>query len=193
MSSKTAKIVRLAGVGDILLERSLRARHITITVKPFKGVRIAVPRGVSFQEALAVAQSKVVWLQVHLARMASIECALRERKKEPTINRVQARRWLLERLADLARMHGFSYNKAFVRNQKTRWGSCSHKNNISLNLHLTQLPQRLADYTILHELVHTRVKNHGPLFWAELGKYIPDPKKLDRELNQYWMVLVDAE
>jgi predicted metal-dependent hydrolase len=189
-----SKRVNLQGVGEVVLERSRRARHINLSVKPFKGVRIAVPRGVSFQEALAVAHAKSRWLRAHVGRMALIEQQIRALNQAPDrIDRVQARRFLVDRLASLAKQHGFDYNRVFVRKQRTRWGSCSRQNNINLNVQLVRLPEALRDYTLLHELVHTRIKNHGPLFWEALGRILSDPKGLDRELNQYWMVLVDAD
>jgi predicted metal-dependent hydrolase len=97
---------------------------------------------------------------------------------------------LVPRLAHLAALHGFTYNRVSVRGQKTRWGSCSHKNNISLNRMLVHLPEALVDYILLHELVHTRIKNHGRLFWEALTQCLPNARSLDRELNQYWMLLV---
>lgn len=184
------KTIHLTGVGEILLERSHRARHINLSVKPFKGVRIAVPRGVSFQEAMAVARSKSGWLKDHLERMALLEQQILALKQKPDINRDQARRVIVQRLDHLAARHGFTYNKLFVRNQRTRWGSCSARNNINLNINLLHLPPALMDYTILHELVHTRVKNHGPRFWETLEQCLPGARTLDRELNQHWMLLM---
>jgi hypothetical protein len=189
-----SKKVNLQGVGEVVLERSRRARHINLSVKPFKGVRIAVPRGVSFQQALAVAHAKSSWLKIHLGRMVLIEQQILALKKAPgVVDPVHARRILVARLAQLAQQHGFVYNRVFVRNQRTRWGSCSRQNNINLNINLVRLPEALRDYTILHELVHTRIKNHGPLFWEELVRVTPDARALDRELNRYWMVLVDTD
>ena len=185
------KKVRLEGVGDIMLERSSRAKYVNLSVRPFKGVRVAVPRGISFEQAVAVAQSKTQWLQAHLARMVLIERQIMERKKNPPLDLLSGRRRLVERLAYLAAQHGFSYNKVFVRRQKTRWGSCSHQNNINLNINLVRLPPELIDYTLLHELVHTRIKNHGPGFWAELSRYIPTAREMDREMNRYWSFLMD--
>lgn len=188
-----SKKVNLQGVGEVVLERSRRARHINLSVKPFRGVRIAVPRGVSFQQALAVAHAKSSWLKVHLGRMVLVEQQILALQKGPGgVDPVQARRMLVARLAQLAQQHGFVYNRVFVRNQRTRWGSCSRQNNINLNINLVRLPAALRDYTLVHELVHTRIKNHGPFFWAELARIIPDAKALDRELNRYWMVLVDT-
>lgn len=194
MGTMESKKVNLQGVGEVVLERSRRARHINLSVKPFRGVRIAVPRGVSFQQALAVAHAKSSWLRVHLGRMVLVEQQILALKNAPeVIDPVQARRVLVARLAQLAQQHGFAYNRVFVRNQRTRWGSCSRQNNINLNINLVRLPAALRDYTIVHELVHTRVKNHGPLFWAELARIIPDAKALDGELNRFWMVLVDTD
>ena len=100
-----------------------------------------------------------------------------------------ARRQLVARLQALAMKHGFKYRRVFIRNQKTRWGSCSHQNNINLNINLVMLPSDLSDYIILHELVHTRVKNHSPAFWQELSKFIDNPKALDRKLDRYRALL----
>jgi predicted metal-dependent hydrolase len=71
-----------------------------------------------------------------------------------------------------------------IRNQKTRWGSCSAKNNLSLNIKLALLPDELRDLILVHELVHTRIKNHGPDFWRELKSIYPDARKLDRQVNR---------
>ena len=100
------------------------------------------------------------------------------------IDRVEARKKLVSRLNELSGQHGFSYNKVFMRNQKTRWGSCSGKNNISLNMKLVRLPYEMIDYVLLHELVHTRIKNHTNEFWTELNRLVGDAKKIDRRLNE---------
>jgi predicted metal-dependent hydrolase len=92
---------------------------------------------------------------------------------------------LVERLAELARRHGFAYNRVFVKNQRTLWGSCSSTNNINLNANLVRLPDELRDYVILHELVHTRHRNHSRAFWAALDRLVGDGKGLQRRLRQY--------
>jgi len=82
--------------------------------------------------------------------------------------RREAKKYLPDRLAALATKYGFKYNKVFIKNHRSRWGSCSEKNNINLNLHLMRLPDALIDYVLLHELVHTEIKNHSPAFWARV-------------------------
>ncbi|MFC1990575.1 M48 family metallopeptidase [Chloroflexota bacterium] len=77
-----------------------------------------------------------------------------------------------------------------IRNQKTRWGSCSHKNNINLNMKLVLLPDELVDYVILHELVHTRIHNHSKRFWVELDKYVGDGKLMTSRIKKTGMGLL---
>ncbi len=101
------------------------------------------------------------------------------------INRAKARKKLVKRLDELTVKYGFSYNRVFVRNQKTRWGSCSVRNNINLNVNLVTLPRELMDYVILHELMHTRIKHHGKIFWKEMDLLIGNARQLDKELNRY--------
>ena len=66
---------------------------------------------------------------------------------------------------------------------KSRWGSCSYNNNISLNLWMMFLPKNLKDYIILHELVHIKIKNHSKEFWIELGKICENPRLFNKRLN----------
>ena len=84
----------------------------------------------------------------------------------------------------------FEYNRVFIKEQKTRWGSCSGQNNINLNVNLVRLPQELIDYTLLHELVHTRIKNHSPRFWSQLDDLLGDAKRLDKKLSKYQVLLI---
>jgi predicted metal-dependent hydrolase len=177
--------VRIKGVGDVLLERSIRAKHMGLSIRPFRGVRVAVPRGVTFAAAEKFAQSKTNWIKKHLRKMAAIEKQAEFLKETKPIDRVKAKKYLIERLDELCRQNGFKYNRIFVKSQKTRWGSCSDKNNINLNVNLVRLPDQLIDYVILHELVHTEIKDHSQLFWDELSKFVKDPKNLDKKLRQY--------
>ena len=187
MESKT---VHLAGVGDIRLERSQRAKYVNISVRPLKGVRVAVPRGMSFETAEAFAESKKEWIRKHLETVLQDEKLADHLNRCAPIDRQSARRLIIARLSELAEKYGFSYNKAFVRSQKTRWGSCSHKNNINLNVNLARLPEHLMDYAIIHELVHTRIKNHSREFWVEIEKYIQNARQVDKELDDYRMCLI---
>lgn len=101
------------------------------------------------------------------------------------VMRWEAKIYLPKRLKELAEKHGFKYQNVTIKNASTRWGSCSSTNNINLNLHLMRVPEHLIDYVLLHELVHTVVKNHGEKFWLMLEQVCPNAKKADKEMNKY--------
>ena len=185
-----SKTCIIDGIGPILLERSKRARRINISVKPFKGVRVAVPLRVSYRSAEQFAHSQSEWIKKQLTRMRRNEdMHKRITQNLSELDQDTARKILVKKIADLANQHGFTFNKVSIRNQKTRWGSCSAKNNISLNMELARLPEKLSDYVILHELLHTRIKNHGKKFWRELENIVDDAKGLRNRLREYGFLL----
>jgi hypothetical protein len=99
--------------------------------------------------------------------------------------RIEAKLYLPYRTMQLSNKYNIEYNKLFIRNQKTRWGSCSSKKNINLNLQLMRLPYHLIDYVIIHELVHIKHHNHGKDFWKALTTIIPDAISLHADLKKY--------
>ncbi|HSO87345.1 MAG TPA: SprT family zinc-dependent metalloprotease [Draconibacterium sp.] len=102
------------------------------------------------------------------------------------IYRFEARKILPPRLIELAQKHGFQVNKINIRNNKRNWGSCSARNNISLNLQMMKLPDELIDYILLHELVHTKIKNHGLLFWQKLDELTGSKaRELSKQVRRY--------
>jgi predicted metal-dependent hydrolase len=104
---------------------------------------------------------------------------------------IALKRWLTRKAQDhlldwLKRMSdetGLSYAAASIRQQQTRWGSCSWRRLISLNARLLFLPPNLVTYVLLHELCHTRHLNHSQRFWRLVEFYLPDYRKLDRQLR----------
>ena len=98
-----------------------------------------------------------------------------------------AKKVLPQRLETLARKHGFSYNRCTLRDVHTRWGSCSSKGNINLNIYLVLLPDRLVNYVVLHELCHTIEMNHSEQFWTLLDKAVAPAKakELRAELKKH--------
>jgi predicted metal-dependent hydrolase len=180
----SCQVINIDDIGSILLERSKRARRVVISIRPIKGVRVAVPDRVSFRDALKFVHLKKTWIKKHLDRMEKYHNQRTSLEDCPTIDRTEAREVLTTRLAQLAKQHGFRYNKVSIRNQRTRWGSCSSRNNLSLNVRLMSLTQELVDYVLLHELVHTRIHDHSKRFWKELDKYVGDGKEMASRLSQ---------
>lgn len=99
--------------------------------------------------------------------------------------RNEARKYFEHRVQYLAAHNGFHYNKIFIRSQKTRWGSCSKKRNLSFNWKLIKAPLYIIDYLILHELVHTEFMNHSKRYWQKVQSLYPDYKIASRWLKEH--------
>ena len=99
--------------------------------------------------------------------------------------RQMATRELPQRVLELAARHGLTVRSITVRNQKSRWGSCSRRGTISLNWRLIQTPAFVSDYICLHELMHLRQMNHSPGFWQEMERVCPDYRMAERWLKEH--------
>jgi predicted metal-dependent hydrolase len=181
-----SQTVQIEGIGEVLLVHSRRARRIIMTIRPGKGIRVAMPYRTAFSTAEHFVSRHKTWVEKYVSRMKEYEKRKRAFNEAfAATDKKAAREKIIARLAELAKQHGFTYRKASIRNQRTRWGSCSGKGDISLNIKLVALPQELADYVILHELTHTKVHNHSKEYWQELGKYVQDGKAKAKQLVEY--------
>jgi predicted metal-dependent hydrolase len=180
-------ILNIPPLGSVVFAQSKRAKRMSISIRPFKPVRVAFPLKVSFKKAQQYLLKNLGWAKKNLDYVRKIE-----KEHEVTLNgnpkppKTKSKTILRNRLREMANRHGFKYNKVFIRNQKTRWGSCSDLNNINLNINLTSLTRELMDYVILHELVHTKIKDHSKKYWAQLDKYIGGrAKEFDKKLKKH--------
>jgi predicted metal-dependent hydrolase len=96
----------------------------------------------------------------------------------------EAEQLLPGRLELMAKTYSFEYKEVRVRSMHTRWGSCTNKGDISLNIYLMMLPWELIDYVLLHELTHTKHLHHGEAFWSALEAIMPDIKRRKKELKR---------
>ncbi len=185
--------INIEGVGPVLFEKTKRrARNLNISIMPSEPVRVSVPRRVSFEKARELIQAKLSWIRKHSDRMKRLQEDHSSKLVDVSqMSYAEKKCCLIKRVAELAKQHAFRYNKILIRNQRTLWGSCSLRNNISLNIKLAQLSGRLSDYVILHELIHTRIKNHSRDFWAELSRLTGDAKALSAEVKSYHLGLME--
>ncbi len=178
--------LELNDIGLVSICRSPKAQRLSIAIKARDSIKATVPRHMPLKEAKKWISLKAAWIRKQIIKLENterIEGFFTQTEKK------EAKRILVSRLGELAAQHDFSYNKIFIRNQKTRWGSCSRRNNINLNLKLVRIEPFLRDYVILHELVHTRIKNHSIIFWEELARHIKNPKNVDKQLKKYRLAL----
>lgn len=92
---------------------------------------------------------------------------------------------ITKRVDHYSSIMGVSIGRISVRNQKTRWGSCSSKGNVNFNYRLYYMEEDLLDYVVVHELAHRKHMNHSPAFWREVAKYCPDYSECRRRLKNY--------
>lgn len=178
--------------GTVEIVRHPRARRMRLRVAPGMKISVTMPPRIPLYAAKRFVKDHHGWIAEQRKKMAGKQPILDERIEAlRSLDKEASKKELKSRLASLARYHGFAYNRVFVKNQKTIWGSCSSKQNINLNIQIAALPKHLQDYVLLHELVHTVVPNHSAKFWAELARVINSPEKLRAELKQYHIVDID--
>ena len=140
----------------------------------------------NFDNLKSVVRSNTIFVYIPKELdVLSNEVQMEIRKAIERAWRKEAKAYLPDRVNHLANKNDFSFNRVSVQNSKTRWGSCSVNNNINLSLHLMRLPDHLIDYVILHELSHTKVKNHSPHFWHLLDQVSGNARVLDKEVKSY--------
>jgi predicted metal-dependent hydrolase len=185
LPERCATTVEIPRVGPVTIVKSDRARHIRITISPDQTIRLIIPMRESMEKGQQFLHSKVPWILRNLPRVGKLERP-QVNLPDSEISVPQACDVLIGRLKEMARIHHFNYRKVSIKNQKTKWGSCSSKNSINLNINLVRLPDQLRDYVILHELAHTRIKNHSKEFWEEMDKAVGGgARELARKLKKY--------
>lgn len=173
-------------LGEITLSRTLRARRISLTVRPSGQVRLSFPPYVSQRRALEFLESKCEWILRAKAKYAARPTPAPLSAEDIERMRAEAKATLPQRVRELATQFGFRYGKVTIRAARTKWGSCTSQGNISLSLFLMTLPQHLRDYVIIHELCHTVHHNHSAQFHSLVNKIVGgNEKQLASELRQH--------
>jgi hypothetical protein len=170
---------------DYRIQVSQRSKHLRLTVQPDGRVVITIPRGFSLTRAWNFVAEKEGWIQ------KKRELIQKHRPKFSIPTGPKAYRQYKKSAMDLVRhriaqynvFYRFRFRSISIRNQKTRWGSCSSRGNLQFNYQVVFLPIHLADYLIVHELCHLAVMNHSAKFWQLVEKSIPDYLQRRRELR----------
>lgn len=162
-------------------------RTISIGISKDGGITVRAPLFTSRGVIERFIASKASWIEKHIAM------ATDERQKEKDVVPLSeeeraklkrdARKDLTMRLDFFAPLIGVKYNALSLRFQKTRWGSCTSKGNISLNCLLMMAPDDVRNYVVVHELCHLIHMNHSKEFWREVEKIIPEYKMLRKWLR----------
>ena len=184
-------IKEAAGLGEIRISviRSAR-KSLGLEVRDANTVLARIPARVSDRELKAFVENHRSWILEKTAVMAERE---ENRKSTPAplpellskTDRMKVQLKIGKRVRHYCEIMGVTVGYVAVKNQKTRWGSCSAKGNVNFNYQLAFLPEELLDYVVIHELAHRRHMDHSREFWEEVEKYCPDYLERREQLKEY--------
>ena len=140
-----------------------------------EGVVVRAPKGLSAAEIDRFVQSKRAWIESHLAKMPTAQPKFSG--EEIRVLADEALKRIPERVRHFAPLVGVTYGGITIRNQHTRWGSCSSKGNLNFNCLLMLTPDHVIDYVVVHELCHRLEMNHSARFWAQVERVLPDYRR----------------
>lgn len=184
-------IKKTDGLGEIRISviRSAR-KSLGLEVRDANTVLARIPTRVSDRELKAFVENHRSWILEKTAVMAERE-ENRKSTPAPLPELLSKTDWMKiqlkigKRVRHYCEAMGVTVGYVTVKNQKTRWGSCSAKGNVNFNYQLAFLPDELLDYVVIHELAHRRHMDHSMAFWAEVEKYCPDYLERREQLKEY--------
>ena len=174
------ELVKIAGL-SVLLVRSSR-KTLAVQIRADGTVIARAPLRMPKDRILCFLSEKASWIRMQQGRMQERE-NMRQKARihldaaQEKELRERAKSVLAQRTAYFARQIGVTYGRITVRDQKTRWGSCSQTGNLNFNFRLILAPSEVLDYVVVHELCHRRQMNHSTQFWQEVAQVLPDYRK----------------
>ena len=173
-------------IGKIKYRYSKKAKYIRIVISNTSHVSVIIPDHHHIKDAIEFVHLKKNWIQKNKIRIAQ-----KKKLKLKLSNLELEKFWddTKQKIVQLADVHQLNFYKLTFKTLKTRWGSCSQNNTICINNLSYYLPEHLKEYIMLHELVHTKIKNHSGMFWEELEKICPNPKIKSKELRNNYVIV----
>ena len=160
----------------------IRSNRKTIAIELRPGeIIVSAPVYATIEQIDAHVRSREQWIRKHQQTLPSVEPLSME---EVRALAEQALQTIPPRVAHYARLLGVTYGRITIRNQRTRWGSCSSKGNLNFNCLLMLTPPEVVDSVIVHELCHLKEMNHSDRFYREVLRVYPDYWRWDKWLKE---------
>lgn len=168
-----------------MLRKSKRARRMRLAVYCDGSVVVTVPHDLNVNVIERFIREKTSWLFSKIAYFKQFEgrAIARYSHEDYLKHKEAAYELVVERVNYFNKLYKLKFNCIVIKNQKTRWGSCSKKGNLNFNYKVALLPPKLADYIIVHELCHLKEFNHSKKFWSLVERGMSDYKELKKELQ----------
>ncbi len=174
-----------------LIKKSARAKRLRVAVYCDTQVVVTAPTGITTRTIDKFIVQKQTWIEEKIAYFSKFKnkAVANTDETEYLKYKDKALQLAIKRVDHFIQYYGFTYNKINVKNQKTRWGSCSRKGNLNFNYKVIFLPAEVRDYIIVHEICHLGEFNHSRKFWNLVGKVIPDYTEINNKLRKEGLIL----
>lgn len=171
---------------DYKLRRRARAKYLRLSIDYDGTVVVTAAKTYPIYLIQKFMIKRWSWVLQNVDKQKSTPSLLHQQHSENLIKKYKkiTRNLVLARLEFFNQIYNFKYNRVAIRNQKTRWGSCSSDQNLNFNYRLCLLPPFIADYIIVHELCHLQAMNHSQKFWQLVAKTMENYKKIEAELKK---------
>ena len=178
----------------VTVKRRRHLRALKIAVLPGGVVTLTLPFSLPLSRGRAFVEGKREWIAEKQELLAKHRPSLLSlgNKEEYRAHKETARAHILGRLQFFQGQYTLFPESVSIRNQKTRFGSCSARGQLSFNYQLLFLPVELCDYVIVHELCHLKELNHSSRFWELVGQTFPDYRRLRQELQRFTREVSEA-
>jgi hypothetical protein len=162
------------------------AKRINLRLRDDGHITVTVPQWMPYKTGEYFMNSRKKWISQSLKELDEKTLDKPElTRKDYLNNKEQAAYFLYKKLEQFNYHYNFQYRRVCVKDQKSRWGSCSSKGNLNFSYKIVFLPEYLADYIVVHELCHLHELNHSPRFWKLVEQVIPDHKERRKALKKY--------
>jgi len=180
----TQKSITLKGqLVDYIIRESKVARRLRLTINRQGQLVATLPRRASLQLVERFMTEKADWIVRQIERVKKLPPRM-DSHQDYLANKAAALVLVQDRITHFNQYYNFKIGKITVRNQSSRWGSCSIRGNLNFNYRIAFLAPRLADYIVVHELCHLRQFNHSAKFWALVAETMPDHLAIRREIKR---------
>ena len=176
-------LIKDSEFGEVIVRKSPLSRSIKFSISTSGRLQMSVPKYTSDFLAKRFLNANREMIREKLPVNDPKEQRARDYQKKLLMKK--AKEYLPYRLDYYAKLYGYKYDKCRLTHANTRWGSCSSKKTISLNIGLMKVPEQLRDYVILHELAHLNHMDHSKAFWAEVGSHDGNYKLHEKRLKMF--------
>ena len=165
-------------------------KTIAVEVRQDGSVLVRAPRNCPQSRIDTFLKEKQAWVLAKVEEQKEKEADSMKiqplSEAEQRLYRDKAREIFEQKVSYYAQMMGVSYGRIAIRDQKTRWGSCSGEGNLNFNWRLIFAPAGVLDYVVVHELAHRKEMNHSPRFWRVVEDTMPEYRKYQKWLKENW-------